>query len=64
MRKLQWIKEWDKREKILAWLMDKVKSKKDVILEAQKEKEKVHFATLMDTCHLKNAEKEPTQQKY
>ena len=33
--------------------MDKVKSKSDVILEAQKEKTKVHFATLMDICNLK-----------
>ena len=30
-----------------------VKSKKEVILEAQKEKRKVHFASLMDICHLK-----------
>ena len=28
-------KEWEKPEKIPAWQMDKVKSKKDVILEAQ-----------------------------
>ena len=33
-------KEWEKQEKILAWQMDKVKSKKDVILEAQKEGER------------------------
>ena len=36
--------------------MDKVKSKK--------EKRKDHFATLMDICHLKNAELEPKHQKY
>ena len=28
----------------------------DVILEAQRDKRKVHFATLMDICHLKDAE--------
>ena len=30
------------------WQLDKEKSKKDVILEAETEKRKVHFATLMD----------------
>ena len=44
--------------------MDKVKSKKEVILEAHRDKKKVHFATLVDTCHLKNAELEPKFQKY
>ena len=39
-------------------------SKKEVLLEAQGEKRKVHFATLMDICHLKNAELEPKYQKY
>ena len=55
MRKAAVDKEWEMFEKLPAWQMDKVKSKKDVILEAQTEKTKVHFATLMDTCHLKNA---------
>ena len=40
-----------------------MKSKKDVILEVQKEQKKIHFATLMDICHLKNAELEPRYQK-
>ena len=44
--------------------MEKVKSKKDVILDAQKKKKKVHFATLMDVSHLKNAELESKHQKY
>ena len=43
--------------------MDKVKSKKEVIKEAQKNNIKVHFASLMDLCHLKNAELEPQIQK-
>ena len=38
-------KEWEKLEKILAWQMDEMKSKKYVILGAQQEKNKVHFAT-------------------
>ena len=37
---------------------------KRVILEAQRDKKKVHFATLMDICHLKNAELDPKIQKY
>ena len=41
-----------------------MRSKKEVILEAQRDKQKVHFATLMDICHLKNAEFEPKLQKY
>ena len=39
-------------------------SKKEVILEAQRDKKKVHFATLMDICHLNNAELEPQLQRY
>ena len=31
---------------------EKVKSRKEVILEAQRDKKKVHFAALMDVCHL------------
>ena len=44
--------------------MKKVKSKKEVIKEAQKNNNKVHFASLMDSCHLKNSELEPQFQKY
>ena len=40
-----------------------VKSKKEVVPEAQRDKKKVHFATLMDICHLKNAELEPKNYK-
>ena len=39
-------------------------SKTEVILKAQRGKNKVHFATLMDICHLKNAELQPKLQKY
>ena len=41
----------------------KVKSKKEVILEARRDKKKVHFATPMDICHVKNPELEPKLQK-
>ena len=57
-------KEWKKLEKIQAWQLDKVKSNMEVMLEAQRQKNKVHFASSVDLCHLKNAELEPTFQKY
>ena len=56
-------KEWEKLEKLPAWQMTKVKSKKEVILETQTEQRTVHFATLMDICHLKDAELEPKLKK-
>ena len=49
-------KEWEKVEKILAWNLTKVRSKKQVIDEARMKGAKVHFASLMDICHLKNAD--------
>ena len=57
-------KEWEKLEKISAWNLTKVKSKKQVIDEARKSGATVHFASLMDICHLKNAELEAKHQKY
>ena len=51
------VTEWKKLEKTSpAWQLDKVGSQKEVILEAQSDKKKVHFATLMDISHLENAE--------
>ena len=57
-------KGWEKLEKILAWNLTKVKSKKEVIDEARTAGATVHFAPLMDICHLKNAELEAKHQKY
>ena len=57
-------KEWEKLEKISAWNLTKVKSKKQVIEEARTSGATVHFASLMDICHLKNAELEAKHQKY
>ena len=57
-------KEWEKLEKIPAWQLTKVRKKKDVIDEARNKGRKVHFASLMDLCHLKNSELEPQCQKY
>ena len=57
-------KEWEKLEKISARNLTKVRSKKEVIDEARTNGAKVHFASLMDICHLKNAELEAKHQKY
>ena len=57
-------KEWKKLETIPVLKLEKVTSKKEVILEAQRDKKKVHFATLTDICKPpQNAELEPKLQK-
>ena len=58
------VKEWEKLEKIPAWDLTKVRSESEVIDEARTKGRKVHFASLMDLCHLKNSELEPQYQKY
>ena len=57
-------KEWEQLEKFSAWNLTKVRSKKEVIDEARNEGIKVHFASLMDICHLKKADLEAKHQKY
>ena len=57
-------KEWEKLEKFSAWNLTKVRSKKEVIDEARTSGATVHFASLIDICHLKNAELEAQHQKY
>ena len=57
-------KEWEKLEKISAWNLTKVRSKSEVIDEAPTKGRKVHFASLMDRCHVKNAELETKHRKY
>ena len=46
-----------------AWQLTKVKNKSEVIAEAWNKGHTVHFASLMDLCHLKNSELEPRFQK-
>ena len=46
-------KEGRKLENISAWILTKVRSKKEVIDEARASGATVHFASLMDICHLK-----------
>ena len=57
-------KEWEKLEKIRSWDLTKVRSKKEVIDESRTKGAKVHFTSLMDICHSKNAELETKHQKY
>ena len=57
-------KEWEKLEKIPAWDTTNVRNKSEVIDEARTKGATVHFASLMDICHLKNAELEAKHQKY
>ena len=53
-----------KLEKIPAWQLTKIRNKKKVIEEARNKGRKVHFASLMDLCHLDSSELEPQFQKY
>ena len=57
-------KELLKLETIPAWQLDTVKSKKEVFLEAHRDKKKVHLATLMDICHLKKCGVRTKKSKY
>ena len=53
-------KEWKKaRDNSSMGFGKESRAKREVILEAQRDKKKVHFASLMDIFHLKNAELEP-----
>ena len=57
-------KEKEKLEKIPAWQLTNVRNKKEEIDEARNKGRKVHFASLMDICHLKHSELEPQYQKH
>ena len=56
-------KEREKLEKMPAWILEKMKSKKDVFFWKHKKRGKVNYAALVAICHLKNAEPEPKFQK-
>ena len=53
-----------KMEKISAWNLTKVRSKKQVIDEARTKGAKVHIASLMDICHLKMLNWRQSTKKY
>ena len=57
-------KHWGKLEKFSAWNPAKVRNKSEEIDEARHKDVKVHFASLMDICHLKNTDMEKKHQKY
>ena len=57
-------KEWGKIGENFGVELDKSQSKKKVIDEARTSGATVHFASLMDICHLENAELEAKHQKY
>ena len=57
-------KEWEKLEKFSAWNLTKVRSKSEVIEKARTSGAAVDFASLMDICHLKNAELEAKHLRY
>ena len=57
-------KEWEKLENIPAWDITKVRNKSEVTDEARTKGIKVHFVSLMDICHLKNAELETKHQQF
>ena len=54
-------KESEKLEKIWAWNLANVRNKSEVTDEARNNSVKVHFASLMDLCGLKNAELEDSK---
>ena len=54
--------EWSTLKNIPAWQESKVKGKQQMIEEARRQVKTVHFATLMDLCHLRNAELKETFQ--
>ena len=57
-------KEWEKIGENFGVELDESQKYEEVIDEARTPGAKVHFASLMDICHLKNAELEAKHQKY
>ena len=49
-------KNWKKLETIPAWQLEKSTARRWLFWRHKETKKKVHFATLMDICHLKIAE--------
>ena len=56
-------KEWAKLKNLSAWRGSKVKGKKEVIEQAQREGKTVHLATRVDLCHLEKSELETSYKK-
>ena len=62
-QKQRWTRNGKNRRKFRRGTWQKSKVKKDVIDEARASGTTVHFASLMDICHLKNAELEAKHQR-
>ena len=60
----RWINEWNQFKTIPDWDVKKGRPKYEVICQAKKDGKTVHFANLIDLCHLKNAELATHFQKY
>ena len=63
-QKQQWIKNGRNLKRLLRGTWQKSEFKSEVVDEARTKGAEVHFASLMDICHLKNAELETKHQKY
>ena len=63
-QKQRWTRNGKNWRKFRRGNLTKVRSKKEVIDEARTKGATVHFASLMDICHLKNADLEAKHQKY
>ena len=57
-------KKWEKLEKVPAWDLTKAEVNHRWSKKQGRGAPKVHFASLVDICHLENAELETTHQKY
>ena len=55
--------EWKKLEDKRAWLLNKVRSKREVMAEARKKGNTVHFGSLMDLCFEKHSEQSAENRK-
>ena len=59
--------EWDKlaSEKVAAWDLSTVREKEELIREIERDPTReAHFGSLMELCHLKNAELSKQHQRY
>ena len=64
MQKQQWIRNGRSSRRFQPGNWRRSVAKKKLFLKHKETKKKVHFASLMNTCHLKNAKLEPKLQKY
>ena len=56
--------EWKKLQDKKAWLLNKVRSKREVMAEARKSGKTVHFRSLMDSCFEKHYEQSIENRTY